>query len=170
MEINTKRLKIKPLNETQMRKYILDDFSLEDELNLKYNSRSVSERIKKNIETKIIPSLIDKTKNSLYNTFWTVINVEKNTLVADICFKGEPNENGEIEIGYGTYEEFQGNGFMTEAIYGLINWAFNQEKIKAILAETDPKNIASIIILEKNKFVKINETSENISWKLTKTS
>lgn len=168
MKIETKRLTIKPLNETEIRKYILEDFSLETVLKLEHKPRIITERVKKNIVTKILPNLIDETKNSLYYTFWTVISKEKNTIVADICFKGEPNENGEIEIGYGTYEDYRGNGYMTEAIEGLINWAFNQEDIKSILAETDPKNIASIRILEKNKFNKEKVAQENINWRLTK--
>jgi len=36
--------------------------------------------------------------------------------VADVCFQGEPNEIGEIEIGYGTYKQHQGKGYMTEAV------------------------------------------------------
>lgn len=41
-------------------------------------------------------------------------------MVGDICIVGEPNASGEIEIGYGTYEEFQQKGFMTEAVGGII--------------------------------------------------
>ncbi len=39
---------------------------------------------------------------------------------------GEPNANGEIEIGYGTYDEFQGKGFLTEIVGGIIEWTKNQ--------------------------------------------
>jgi hypothetical protein len=28
-------------------------------------------------------------------------------MVGDICFVGEPNTEGEVEIGYGTYENFR---------------------------------------------------------------
>ena len=36
-------------------------------------------------------------------------------MIGDLCMVGEPNADGEIEIGYGTYEQFQGKGFMTKS-------------------------------------------------------
>ena len=54
-------------------------------------------------------------------------------MVGDLCIVGEPNANGEIEIGYGTYEEFQNKGFMTEVVRGIIEWAKAQITVKSIL-------------------------------------
>jgi len=168
MKIETQRLIIKALDEKEMKKYVLDNFSLEISLQLKQRPRIITDRIRTTIETKILPNLIGKIEKDLYYTFWIVINKEKNTMVADICFKGEPNEKGEVEIGYGTYPEFQLKGFMTEAIGGLINWTFKQNNITAILAETDPTNYASMRILEKNNFNIDKQTKENINWRLNK--
>lgn len=166
MKIETKRLIIKPLSEQEIRKYILDDNSLESLLELEHRSRIVTERIKEIIENKIIPNLIDKTKKDLYYTFWIIINKKKNTMVGDISFKGEPNENGEIEIGYGTYPAFQRNGYMTEAIGKITNWAFDHDNLNAIIAETDPNNIASHKVLKKNKFIVERQTIDNLYWRL----
>jgi RimJ/RimL family protein N-acetyltransferase len=166
MKIETARLLLKPLSVQEMRKYILSDFSLETSLNLEHRPRNISDRIKTTIESKIIPDLIDKNKDNLFYTFWTIINKNQNIMVADICFKGEPNEKGEVEIGYGTYPEFQNKGFMTEAIEGFTNWALRQNKITSILAATDPDNIASKRVLEKNNFVIDRESRDNIWWRL----
>lgn len=87
-------------------------------------------------------------------------------MVGDICFVGEPNSEGEIEIGYGTYNEFQKKGFMTEAVGGIINWAKSQPKIFSILASTEKENIGSFTILLKNNFLKIGETETLFNWKL----
>jgi len=166
MKIETARLIIKALSETEMRKYILSDFSLETSLNLEHRPRNITARIKTTIESKILPDLIDKNKNILFYTYWTIISKDQNIMVADICFKGEPNEKGEVEIGYSTYPEFQLKGFMTEAIGGLTNWAFKQININSILAATDPHNIASKRVLEKNNFVIFSNTRDNIWWRL----
>jgi [ribosomal protein S5]-alanine N-acetyltransferase len=166
MKIETARLTIIPLNEQEMRKYILSDFSLEISLNLEHRPRTITNRVKATIETKILPDLIDNTKNTLYYTFWIVINKNKNIMVADICFKGEPNEKGEVEVGYSTYPEFQNKGFMTEAINGFTNRAFKQNNINSIFAATDPDNIASKRVLEKNNFVIDSQASDNIWWRL----
>lgn len=89
-------------------------------------------------------------------------------MVADFCFKGTPNRAGEIEIGYGTYEEFQGNGFMTEALGAMIAWAFSQPNVNTILAETDQTNEASHSTLVKNNFKQYKVVDAMIWWKLNR--
>src|SRR3989338_8724964 len=90
MNIQTPRLLLKPLSKQQLQAYILDDFSLEESLNLICGSRTVSERVKSAIETKIIPRLTEQVPHDWYVTFWTVIYKEQQVMVADLCFKGEP--------------------------------------------------------------------------------
>ncbi|MDH4472991.1 MAG: GNAT family N-acetyltransferase [Fluviicola sp.] len=168
MQLQTQRLLLKPLSKQELQLYVLDDYSLEQSLNLICGSRTVTDRVKNAIETKIIPRLTGQVPHDWYLTFWTVIHKEQQVMVADVCFKGEPNARGEIETGYGTYPDFQQNGFMTEAVGGIIDWAFQQEGVKAILAETDPENVASHRILEKNKFTVQHRTADNIRWRLAK--
>ena len=87
-------------------------------------------------------------------------------MVGDLCIIGEPNADGEIEIGYGTYDEFQGKGFMTEIVSGIIEWAKNQSVVKSVRASTDKINTASFRVLEKNNFIKVGETETLYNWKL----
>ena len=70
-------------------------------------------------------------------------------MVGDICVVGEPITDGEIEIGYGTYEEFRKKELITEAISDIINWAKTQPKVFSIIASTEKENIASYTILLK---------------------
>lgn len=149
-----------------MLKYIKNDHSLEAELALNNSSMVLSPQLKEALEQSIMPNLKDAKKNYLFSTLWTVINRNENRAVADVCFQGEPNEEGEIEIGYGTYEQHQGKGYMTEALQGMIDWASKQNNIKAVIASTDKINIASYTILEKNAFIKVGETSEQFNWRL----
>jgi [ribosomal protein S5]-alanine N-acetyltransferase len=83
-----------------------------------------------------------------------------------LCIVGEPNENGAIEIGYGTYEEFQNKGFMTEIVTAIIKWAKTQSIVRSIIASTNKTNIASFKVLEKNNFIKTGETETLFNWKL----
>ena len=87
-------------------------------------------------------------------------------MIGDLCIVGEPNSKGEIEIGYGTYDEFQGKGYMTEIVGGIIEWAKKQIIVQAITASTDKTNTASFKVLEKNNFTKIGETETLFHWKL----
>ncbi len=168
MHLQTPRLRIIPLTKTQLLNYSLQDYTLENSLQADKIPRAVPEFLVNVIATKIIPPLNDTSKNPLYYTFWTIITQKENVMVADLCFKGEPNENGEIEIGYGTYPAFEGKGFMTEAVGEMLKWAFAQPNVRAVTAQTNPKNIASQKILEKNNFVQCGQTTENILWRIDK--
>ena len=165
--IETERLIIKPLTYNQLEKYILNDNSLEKELNLNETSRSISPELKEAFEQTILPNVADTSKNYLYSTLWTLISKVENKMVGDLCFVGAPNADGEIEIGYGTYDIFAGLGYMTEAVGGMILWAKRQPEIRAIVADTEKQNTASFRILEKNGFVKIGETETLLKWKLS---
>jgi len=164
--IETERLFLIPLTYNQLLKYIRVDNSLEAELNLNKTSRSISPELKEAFEQTILPNVADPNKNYLYSTLWTIISKEENKMVGDLCIVGEPNAEGEIEIGYGTYEEFHNRGYMTEAVGGIIKWAINQPNVTSIIASTNKENIASFTILKKNNFVKIGETDELLNWKL----
>jgi [ribosomal protein S5]-alanine N-acetyltransferase len=168
MKLETPRLQIIPLSKEQLANYSTADFSLENSLNANNIPRVVPEHLKNVINNKIMPSLHDTTKDTLYYTFWTIIFKQENVMVADLCFKGEPNANGEIEIGYGTYPAFEGKGFMTEAVGEMIKWAFEQPNVQSVTAQTDPANIASQKILRKNNFVQYGQTEGNILWRIDK--
>ncbi len=156
--IETERLILKPLTYDQLVKYIKADNSLEIELKLNETSRTISPELKEAFEQTILPNIADTTKDYLYSTLWTAISKDANKMVGDICIVGEPNSSGEIEIGYGTYDEFQKKGFMTEAVGGMITWAKTQPKVFSIIASTEKENIGSFTILLKNNFIKIGET------------
>lgn len=164
--IETQRLILKPLTYTQLVKYAQCDGSLDQELNLNSTTRILTAELKEALENTILPSVADTTKNYLFVTLWTAISKEENKMVGDLCIIGEPNAEGEIEIGYGTYDEFQGRGYMTEIVNGIIKWAKTQATVKAVIASTEKTNIPSFKVLEKNNFNKVGETGNYFNWKL----
>jgi len=164
--ISTARLNIIPLTYDQLVKYVKCDNSLEMELNLNPNSRTISDELKEALENTILPNVADKAQNYLFSTLWTAISVADNSMVGDLCIVGQPNELGEIEIGYGTYDEYQGKGYMTEMVGGIIEWAKTQSLVKSIIASTNKSNLASFKVLEKNNFIQMSETSLFYNWKL----
>ncbi len=163
--IETSRLILKPLTYEQLVKYAACDNSLEKELNLNETSRIISPELKEALEQTILPGVADKTKNYLYSTIWTAIFKTENKMIGDLCMIGEPDEAGEIEIGYGTYDEFQGKGFMTEMVAGIIEWTKAQSLVKSIKASTEKTNAASFKVLQKNGFVQVSEDETFFHWK-----
>ena len=73
------------------------------------------------------------------------------THIGDLCFKGL-REDGIAEIGYGILEEYQGQGYATEAVQAACRWAFLHPDVRSLEAETDAGNTASQRVLEKCGF------------------
>jgi RimJ/RimL family protein N-acetyltransferase len=90
-------------------------------------------------------------------------------MVGDLCFIGEPNADGEVEIGYGIYEDFRKRGFMTEAVGCMIKWAEKQPNIRFIIASTGKSNTESFSVLKRNNFIKDGETETLYNWRLNVT-
>ncbi|MCL9805777.1 GNAT family N-acetyltransferase [Flavobacterium amniphilum] len=167
MMIDSLRLQIIPLSHDQMEKYIIPD-ALEKEMGLLQNNRVMTERIKTKIINNVLPNIKTESTTNLFYTFWVIILKAENAIAAEICLKGTPNEKGEVEIGYETFEDFRGKGIMPEAVGELAKWCFTNQTVKAIIAETDDDNIASQRTLKKNNF-KITKTEPgNIVWRLEK--
>ena len=62
-------------------------------------------------------------------------------------------DDGLVEIGYGIYPEYEGQGFMTEAVTAVVKWAANQPCVNRIEAEAEEDNFASIRVLKKAGFI-----------------
>jgi len=88
----------------------------------------------------------------LWYTSWEMVLTSENVIIGGLCFKGPPDENGTVEIGYGIELEYQNCGYTTEALKAMIDWAKNQPNVKQINASTEPDNIASHSLLIKAGF------------------
>lgn len=99
---------------------------------------------------------------------WFVINQENNTVIGDIGFKGKPNSENIVEIGYGIVPSAQGKGYATEAVQKLIDWAFSNKNINKIVAECLDENIPSIRVLEKLQMKRMGSENNMLKWQLEK--
>ena len=164
--IKTKRLILRPLTYEQLVKYSNLDNSLEEELNLEKTPRGISPELREALDYGIIPNVADEQQNYLFSTLWTIILKESNKMVGDVCFKGEPNIDGEIEISYGTHFEFRRKGYMTEAVGEMLKWAKIQSNVIKVLANTDKNNLFSQRVLKNNGFSQVNEADGIIYWEI----
>jgi len=164
----TKRLILHPLNYQQLNKYMLCDGSLEAELGISRSQDTIPPELDDALQKSILPTVAAAGSQYRFYTLWTIIDRQTNRLVGDLCLMGEPDSRGEITLGYGTYPDEQGKGYMTEAVGILIRWAFEQEGVKTILAETADTNMASWRVLEKNGFYKEDDEGEIWLWRIDK--
>jgi ribosomal-protein-alanine N-acetyltransferase len=88
---------------------------------------------------------------------WYAIRTDNDypVLCGSVGFKGPPDKQGTVEIGYSVLPEFRGQGLATEMVAGIIQWAGHRPEVKRIEAETNIDNRASIRVLEKNSFVRV---------------
>ena len=67
-------------------------------------------------------------------------------------FKGQPSREAMAEIGYSVMPDYQRLAFASEAVAGLIGWAFSHPEVCLVTAETLPALEASIRVLENHGF------------------
>ncbi|WP_249872779.1 GNAT family N-acetyltransferase [Oceanobacillus saliphilus] len=99
---------------------------------------------------------------------WLVINKEDNTIIGDIGFKGKPNLENTVEVGYGIVPSAQNKGYATEAVREIIKWAFSFENVEKIVAECQNDNLSSIRVLEKLQMKRIEPQKNMLKWQLKK--
>jgi len=71
-----------------------------------------------------------------------------------------PPQDGEIKIGYSVLPQFQGRGFATEMVSGLVHWALKHHEVNRILAETEWANPASVRVLSKIGFIATGSSAQ----------
>lgn len=82
--------------------------------------------------------------------FWYMV---ADGALAGICgFKGPPDAEGVVEIGYSVIEPLQRRGLGTRAARLLVDRAFRDERVNCVAAETLPALIASQSVLLRNGF------------------
>ena len=112
----------------------------------------------KSAYTEMLEGSLKHPQAQQWYAVWS-IRLKNGEWVGDLCYKGEPT-NGAVEIGYGIVEAHQGNGYATEAISASIDWAFAQQGVYVVTAETEPDNHRSIHVLEKLGFTQKGEGVE----------
>ncbi|MCA0969400.1 GNAT family N-acetyltransferase [Halobacillus litoralis] len=101
---------------------------------------------------------------------WVMIDLDGESVIGDIGFKGKPDEEGTIEIGYHVVASERNVGYATEAVAGLCKWAFQQRDVKSIEAQCDKSNIPSQKVLINNGFTHTGRHREIFLFKKDKSA
>lgn len=81
-----------------------------------------------------------------------VVLRETGQIIGDLGWKGEPDESGTTEIGYGFAAPSRGHGYGTEAVGAFVQWALDSGGASALTAEVHPDNLPSRRLLERLGF------------------
>ena len=114
--------------------------------------------------TDTVKDVCDKTA-ALYETAgsylpWMGYLVLEDDKIIGTCAFRSPPRNGEVEIAYFTFPEFEGRGFATQMARHLIQIVKNTEPRTRIFAFTLPEENASNRILQKLGFGFAGETRD----------
>lgn len=112
-------------------------------------------------------TLLASDPSLLYWGSWLVMTMD-GQVIGDIGFKGKPDIRQAVEIGYGLLPAYLNQGFATEAVQALIEWAFEQTEVTGVLAKTDSTNQASIRVLEKAGLIQVGRDDRYIMWERMK--
>ena len=103
--------------------------------------------------------------------FYLFIHTGDRVLIGEGGFKGRPDREGVVEIGYALVSEYRLRGLATEAAQGLTHYAFSHPEVMIVQAHTLPDGTASINVLKKlgMKFissVQDPEDGEVLRWRM----
>lgn len=134
-EIKTKRMLIRPMSDQEIEMRM--ETSGSDELRAAYGE--------------MLSGCRSDPDNRVWYAPWKMTVRADHTDIGDLGFKGAARESA-VEIGYGVLPEYEGNGYMTEAVKAMTQWAFGNSDVAFVEAETEPDNKASQRVLEKCGF------------------
>ncbi len=146
--IETERLRIVPMTYDFVLKIMNGDSSAYELLGAIKTESWPEKADIRNILHMISNSLKDKDTPDGFDA-WLFIDKKDSSIVGDGGFKGVPNENGLIDIGYAIIEAKRKQGFGFEAVSALFRWGMAQPLVKGITADCLEDNLPSTRILSK---------------------
>lgn len=95
---------------------------------------------------------------------WAVTEKENDKCIGFMGFYRTQPEHSRTEIGYMILPEYNGKGYVTEAVKTLLDFAFNTLNFHSIEAVIDSRHTASERVLLKNGFEKEAHFKENFYY------
>jgi RimJ/RimL family protein N-acetyltransferase len=165
--LKTERLRLTPLNLRQLER-IREREAIEAVLGVPAADDLLTPPVLKALEIKI--SRMSNLSESAHRwlTYWLLVLAPDPTGIGLAGFKGVPDVDGQVEIGYGIASACEGRGYTTEAVSALVDWAFLQPGCRVIIAETRRDNPASQRVLQKTGFQIADEDQELLCWERIK--
>lgn len=164
LELNGHRIKIIQLDNENFQLLLTDKNKMEKNLGFLPTNYQLDSGFLMAMEMSLNAAIEDMVNFQWY-TNWQIISKAENIIEGSIGFKGSPNQEGVVELGYGINENDEGQGFATEAVAIMTKWALAQKPVKLVIAETEKENLASQRVLEKNNFSTYKEVNNHLWWK-----
>lgn len=164
-QIHTERLRLIALTPEHLQLCLEDPARLEGELGVALSPDLVSEPVRRASRIKLDKMSVTPAEAHPWYTYWLLVIGAEEVGAGLAGFKGEPNRQGEVEIGYGIDPAYRNRGYTTEAVRALIAWALAHANCRSVVAETRKGNGASGRVLAKVGMRVHRETEDTAVWR-----
>ncbi len=100
-----------------------------------------------------------------FGTYQVVCRAD-DEVIGDVGFMGPPDATGAVNVGCAITAGARGQGFATEALSAVLEWARAQSGLTCVLADTTRSNIASQRLLERVGLHRVGEDGELLYYML----
>lgn len=115
-------------------------------------------------DDRIIASCYTDEPGPTYEVPWGMWSVvDGGLIVGSVCLKHPPDREGAVEVGYGIAPSHRRRGLATAAVAALLPLAY-AAGAKAVTAETDPGNAASMSVLHRVGFARESVGDDGQVW------
>ena len=158
--IETERLVLFPYTSENL-KLFNDDLSLfEKEFGVVYRGEELDHLLTDFLK-KLEKEIESDKENYLFFTEFLIVLKENSHVIGSVDFKYVPKD-GVTEVGYGLNRDYEGHGYMTEALSAFLEFG-KTLGIKTVRADTLRDSIKSQNVLKRNGFVFLKEDN-NLWW------
>ncbi|MEU8431620.1 GNAT family N-acetyltransferase [Streptomyces sp. NPDC029216] len=115
--------------------------------------------------TRVASGMVLKAKEQgTYRPGWgpyAIVRTDDRRAIGGIGFHGAPDADGNAEIGYDLVPSARGNGYATDALNGLVAWAFRQPGLTTLHASVDADNAPSHGVVGRTGFERTGPTDDD---------
>ena len=158
--IETERLVLFPYTRENLALFNRDLPAFEEAFGVSYRGEELDEQLRgflKQLEQEIA----DDPEQYLFFTEFLLVLKESDTIIGSIDYKYVPRD-GVTEVGYGLNPDYEGRGYMTEALRAFLDFG-RSLGVRVVRADTRRDNLRSQRVLRKCGFCLLRE-EENLWW------
>ena len=151
IDIETKRLILKCIDQSD-RDFIFEEYQNDFITKYQYDEESMTS-ISQADELIDFYTMVEPRKQNR----WVLIDKTTNTKLGTCGYHLWNPDNKEVEIGFELMEQYNGKGYMLEAIEAIIEFARREMEVERINAIAYIQNKSCIKLLERLGFIKVSE-------------